>query len=76
MINHFVIFIFPLNKTPSHSDSAETGQTNNTIYFKNASEQTVDRIMGFLAAEHISVTRFERKEPDLEELFMEVIKKQ
>lgn len=47
----------------------------NVIVFKNASEETAGRIMGFLAAEHISVIRFERKEADLEEMFMETIGK-
>lgn len=45
------------------------------LIFKNASEKQAEKILGFVTAQHIPVTRFERHEPDLEDLFMEVIGK-
>ncbi len=40
---------------------------------KNASAQDAELLMQFLLGRHIPVIRFERKEPDLEDMFMEVI---
>ncbi len=61
-------------------ESAENGkkypvETNapGTLYIKNVSDDTAGKILEFLAKEHISIIRFERKEPDLEEMFMEFI---
>ena len=42
---------------------------------KNASPTDAEALMGFLLEHHIPVVRFERREPDLEEMFMEVIGK-
>ena len=40
---------------------------------KNASAQDAEDLMKCILAKHISVGRFERREPDLENMFMEVI---
>ena len=40
---------------------------------KNASRQNAEELFGFLLENHISLIRFERKEPSLENMFMEVI---
>ena len=40
---------------------------------RNASAKDAEDLMKFLLEKHISVIRFERKEPDLENMFMEVI---
>ena len=40
---------------------------------RNASQQDAEEMMKFLLERHIPVVRFERKEPDLEDMFMEVI---
>lgn len=45
------------------------------LLFKNASANQAEQIMSFLAAQHIPIIRFERHEPNLEDLFMEVIGK-
>lgn len=40
---------------------------------KNASAQDAEKLMQFMVENHIGIIRFERKEPDLENMFMEVI---
>ena len=40
---------------------------------KNASADDAEALMGFLLEQHISVLRFERKEPSLENMFLEVV---
>lgn len=45
------------------------------LMFKNASTNQAEQILNFVAAQHIPVVRFERHEPNLEDLFMEVIGK-
>ena len=42
---------------------------------RNASRNDAEELMRFLLEKHISVVRMERKEPDLEDMFMEVIGK-
>ena len=49
-------------------------QKENRLEFTNLQEEEESRLLSFLAAERIAVIRFERKEPDLEDLFMEAIK--
>lgn len=44
-----------------------------SIEFPELSAEEESRLLAFLAAEHIAVTRFERKEADLEDLFLQVI---
>ena len=46
----------------------------NRIEFKELQEAEEQKLLAFLASERIPVIRFERKEPDLEDLFMEAIK--
>lgn len=43
--------------------------------FKNASVNQAEQILNFIVSEHIPIIRFERHEPNLEDLFMEVIGK-
>lgn len=45
------------------------------LVFKNASAEQAEQILSFVAAQHIPVTRFERHEVNLEDMFMEVIGK-
>ena len=45
------------------------------LMFKNASANQAEQILSFVAAQHIPIIRFERHEPNLEDLFMEVIGK-
>lgn len=45
------------------------------IIFKNASASQNEEILSFLATRRIPIIRFERHEPNLEDLFMEVIGK-
>lgn len=45
------------------------------LIFKNSSATQAEQILGFVATQHIPVIRFERHEPNLEDLFMEVIGK-
>ncbi len=45
------------------------------LMFKNASANQAEQILSFVAAQHISIIRYERHEPNLEDLFMEVIGK-
>lgn len=45
------------------------------LIFKKAAADQAEEILSFVAAQHIPITRFERHEPDLEDLFMEVIGK-
>ena len=40
---------------------------------KNASREDTEKLMTFLLEKHIAIVRMERKEPDLENMFMEVI---
>ncbi|MEE3403461.1 MAG: ABC transporter ATP-binding protein [Acutalibacteraceae bacterium] len=47
--------------------------TDGCFLLKNASADDAERLMQFLLQHHIAVIRFERKEPDLEDMFMEVI---
>ena len=54
---------------------AQAGPAVNTVIIRKADEDTAFRLMTFLANEHISVSRFERMERDLEEMFMEMIGK-
>ena len=49
-------------------------QKENRLEFTNLQEEEESRLLSFLATERIAVIRFERKEPDLEDLFMEAIK--
>lgn len=46
---------------------------DNGFVLRNASAKDAEDLMKFLLEKHISVIRFERKEPDLENMFMEVI---
>ena len=48
-------------------------QINNAIEFPELSKEEEARLLSCLASEEISVTRFERKEPDLEDLFLHAI---
>lgn len=43
------------------------------VIFKNASANQAEQIMSYIVAQHIPIIRFERHEPDLDDLFMEVI---
>ena len=43
------------------------------VIFKNASANQAEPIMSYIVAQHIPIIRFERHEPDLDDLFMEVI---
>lgn len=45
------------------------------LIFKNADAAAAENILSFVAAQHIPIMRFERHEPNLEDLFMEVIGK-
>lgn len=45
------------------------------LIFKSASADQAEQILSFVAAQHIPIIRFERHEPNLEDLFMEVIGK-
>lgn len=45
------------------------------LMFKNASANQAEQILSFVAAQHISIIRYERHESNLEDLFMEVIGK-
>lgn len=45
------------------------------LIFKNASDNQAEQILSFVAVQHIPIIRFERHEPNLEDLFMEVIGK-
>lgn len=45
------------------------------LIFKNASHNQAEQILSFVAVQHIPIIRFERHEPNLEDLFMEVIGK-
>lgn len=45
------------------------------LIFKNADAAAAEHILSFVAAQHIPIVRFERREPNLEDLFMEVIGK-
>ena len=45
----------------------------NYFILNNASQEDAEKLMHFLLEKHISIIRFERKEPDLEDMFMEVI---
>lgn len=45
------------------------------LVFKNASAEQAEQILSFVSAQHIPITRFERHEVNLEDLFMEVIGK-
>ena len=47
----------------------------NCFVLPNASPGDAEALMQFILEKHISVIRFERKEPDLENMFMEVIGK-
>jgi ABC-2 type transport system ATP-binding protein len=49
-------------------------QRENRIEFRELKAEEEGRLLSFLASEKLTVTRFERKEPDLEDLFMEAIK--
>ena len=48
-------------------------QSDGCFVFKNASAADAEALMKFLVDNHIAVSRFERKEPDLEKMFLEVI---
>lgn len=43
------------------------------VIFKNASTNQAEQIMSYIVAQHIPIIRFERHEPDPDDLFMEVI---
>ena len=45
----------------------------NRIEFRELEPEEESRLLSYLAAERIPVVRFERREPDLEDLFMEAI---
>lgn len=45
------------------------------LVFKRPSAEQAEQILGFVAAQHIPIIRFERHETDLEDMFMEVIGK-
>ena len=45
------------------------------LVFKNSSDNQMEEIMKFLVTQHIPVQRLEQREPDLEDLFLEVIEK-
>ena len=47
--------------------------TDGCFVLKNASQQNAEELMQYILDRHISLIRFERKEPDLENMFMEVI---
>lgn len=49
--------------------------TDGRILFREASEKDSADVMAFLAAQMIPVLRFERREADIEDLFMEVVGK-
>ena len=48
-------------------------QSDGCFVLKNASAGDAENLMKFLVENHIAVSRFEKKEPDLEKMFMEVI---
>lgn len=48
-------------------------QSDGSFVLQNASVEDAENLMKFLLENHIAVARFERKEPDLEKMFMEVI---
>ncbi len=48
-------------------------QSDGCFLLKNASTEDAENLMKFLLENHIAIVRFERKEPDLENMFMEVI---
>ena len=48
-------------------------QSDGCFLLKNASTEDAENLMKFLLEKHIAIVRFERKEPDLENMFMEVI---
>ena len=50
-----------------------TEAAENTVEFTELKEKEEQRLLSFLASEEIGVNRFERKEPDLEDLFMDMI---
>ncbi|MCR5323872.1 MAG: ABC transporter ATP-binding protein [Lachnospiraceae bacterium] len=62
-------------KTDLHATKESSGDNyfQGTLYIKNVSDDTAGKILEFLAKEHIPIIRFERKEADLEEMFMEFI---
>ena len=45
------------------------------LIFKNFSANQAEQILSFVTAQHIPIIRFERHEPNLEDMFMEVIGK-
>ncbi|MBQ9902671.1 MAG: ABC transporter ATP-binding protein [Clostridia bacterium] len=47
--------------------------TDGCFVLKSASQQDAEELMQFILERHLSVIRFERREPDLENMFMEVI---
>ena len=72
-----------LELTLSHPDDADRvtaafpdcSQSDGKIIFRTASDKDCAALMAFLAEQMIPVTRLERHEADLEDLFMEVIGK-
>lgn len=50
-----------------------TENRDRVVIFKNASTNQAEQIMSYIVAQHIPIIRFERHEPDLDDLFMEVI---
>lgn len=53
----------------------EAEMQDGKLIFSNGGSAELERIMDILLREHIPIRRLERREPDLEDLFMEVIGK-
>ncbi len=67
-----------LTEIPSHAallaEQFPSGEVRDGCFvLPNASADDAEGLMQCILAKHISVIRFERKEPDLEDMFMEVI---
>ena len=61
------------NAFPMLFVTAATAEQRGTIDFQELSLEEEGKLLAFLASEHIGVTRFERKEADLEDLFLHAI---
>ena len=61
------------NTFPQLFVTAATAEQRGTIEFPELSLEEEGKLLAFLASEHIGVTKFERKEADLENLFLHAI---
>ena len=61
------------NTFPQLFVTAAPAEQRGTIEFPELSLEEEGKLLAFLASEHIGVTRFERKEADLENLFLHAI---